>query len=153
MSIEPENAITDTIWSATLYYYVNAMDGSTLYIGARDVLTDTDFSLVTWNNHDADEWEEAGAYGDTDVGALGSEITGVLGEYIGIDVTDVISPDGSLVVKLEPRCVPSVTGFCNGNVYLSSVENIADAEAPFMVVYTLNAVAPTSTPTPIPTNT
>ena len=159
ISIEPDTPITNTIWSATLYYFLSAADGNSLYVNAREVVTGTSFSLMNWVYHNEEPWEEEGAYGTNDVGPVGEEFVlpndteYSIGQYVAIDVTDVISPDGSLLVKLEPRCEPNASGYCNGNVYLSSIDNISDAEAPYLVIRTLNTVPPTATPTPTRTPT
>lgn len=189
VSLVPDDAITDTIVHAYLYYYISASDGDDLTVNVRKVLTDVTFSLVDWVNSGANEWQEEGAYGALDVGDTASQFSistvpvegtsieftqgvsdtvrvtvpglvldpsaadGFAGSYVQIDVTDVISPDGSLLVKLEPYCTPNSVGYCNGNGYLTSVDNIASEFPPFMEIYTLNGTAPTATPTPVPTNT
>jgi len=161
ISVVPSVPVSDTIEYAFLHYYINARDGDDLGIAVREVVTATDPISLTWNTAGTADWEEAGAYGDTDVGPVVSSFTigdstlnplvNGAGDYVVIDVTDVISPDGSLLVKLEASCQP-VAGNCNGNGYLSSVNNIAAAQWPFLEIYTLNNTPPTATPTPVPTN-
>lgn len=137
-----------------LSYYVSSGFG-TMQVRACQVLRDWIEREATWDEwEDGEAWETPGAYGVTDVGECGEEVTlsaGSIGSYVLFDVTDLLTAgtDRVLNIKLQPSCEPNTSGWCNSSYYLVSQNGIGSPPSLLVEV----SLAATATPTPTPTAT
>lgn len=159
----PEGA---TLYDATLYLYRDTTCpgcGSMAHnqiVDVQEVLDPAiDETAATWN----DPWEEAGAYGTTDVGEVFATVVITSGtatpEYVAFDITDAVheaiveavSQIELIKVKLRPDCDPNDFGLCFTFSNWNSTE--ATANLPYAVLRWDLGGGPTPTPTATPTRT
>lgn len=155
--------------SAVLNLYVGSRSGTTdtMYVTPCKVLKQWSETSSTWNMADNSfstflPWQTPGAYGALDVGDCGTPVpitTADVGGYVQFNVTNLFEtgPTGGVDIKLQPRCTPNASNFCNVDYYLCSQNSLGtsvDCQLPGLDVWAnVSGSTPTNTPTPTATYT
>lgn len=151
-----------TVNRATLYMFPTGgslPDGITLSL-RKDVAS---WDNPSWNYREnlTTLWEEAGAYGATDVGDKIGEVRVTDDNLISsnpvvMDVTAAVGLLGGLSLKIEPSCSATIgmsTRGCDNYVSFAGGANQNLGIRPYLVLDLISTVGPTATPTPTLTPT